>query len=75
MRLYRLILIAGFIATLVGLAKAARADITGTSYVHKGKEVSKFEAMKILLETNNKETVVKCSEQYIDERRGTLKNK
>jgi hypothetical protein len=53
----------------------ARADSTGTTYVHKGREVSKFEALKILLASNNKETILKCSEQYMDERRGTLKNK
>lgn len=75
MRLYRFIIGASFIATLLGLALSARAQSVGTRYVHNGKEITKFEAMKILLETGNKANVEKCSEQYMDERRGTLKNK
>ncbi len=66
---------AGVLATIFGVALAASADSIGTTYVHKGKEVTKFEAMKILLASNNKENILKCSEQYMDERRGTLKNK
>ncbi len=63
------------VATALGLALAAQADTVGTTYVHNGKSVTKFQAMKVLLESNNKENVLKCSEQYMDERRGTLKNK
>lgn len=66
---------AGIVATIIGLALAVSADSVGTSYVHKGKEVTKFEAMKILLASNNKENILKCTEQYMDERRGTLKTK
>jgi hypothetical protein len=39
-----------------------------------GKEISKLEAMKILLTSDNKETVYKCQAQKLSDK-GTMKNK
>lgn len=63
------------ITVALTIATIAKAQTAGTTYVHKGQEITKFEALKILLASNNKENVLKCSEQVVDERRGTLKNK
>lgn len=59
-------------AMILGALSVAKAE---TTFIVKGKESTKFEAMRELLASNNQAVVKKCTDVVLDQTRGTIRNK